>query len=311
MSHATSIGFRLAAARITSGIAVRLDAAETLGVSQYALMRYEVGSSNPDRTLLDKASSLYGVSKDFLEDGYVGSDRDQISARIALLLASVDDGETIDPEMAVRLKMARVECGFATAAAAARKLDFAKATYLAHENGGRRLPVEKAIYYSLKLKVRPEFILKGEGAIRVAVNDPLATWSPITINKAEFVPKDWHWLGARGERGQLNLPLISEDGRVFSRLGKDTISMPEAVIPKDLKSLTRPLYAMPSSDEEIWVLDPANTVGDIAVMGKAGLEIVKSNHQQSLPDILTLPPGTVSGVMLGLIVARISIKSAA
>lgn len=66
-------------------------------------------------------------------------------------------------EMHDRLKEAREQAGFATAADAARKFGWTETTYRAHENGQRNIPRSRAPTYARAFRVSPEWLLFGRG----------------------------------------------------------------------------------------------------------------------------------------------------
>ena len=67
-------------------------------------------------------------------------------------------------EMHDRLKKAREQAGFETAADAARKFGWTETTYRAHENGQRNIPRERAPVYARAFRVSPEWLLYGRGS---------------------------------------------------------------------------------------------------------------------------------------------------
>lgn len=62
-----------------------------------------------------------------------------------------------------RLKEARINAGFETAADAAAYLGLATPTYTSHENGSRGITAKKAELYARAFKVSPEWLLYGSG----------------------------------------------------------------------------------------------------------------------------------------------------
>jgi phage repressor protein C with HTH and peptisase S24 domain len=61
-----------------------------------------------------------------------------------------------------RLKEARIEAGYSSAAEAATALDVATSTYTSHENGTRGFGVDDAVKYGKKYKVNPVWLLFGD-----------------------------------------------------------------------------------------------------------------------------------------------------
>lgn len=66
-------------------------------------------------------------------------------------------------QRAQRLKQARINAGFTSASAAARRLSIPVATYSAHENGGRAFSVEDGTLYARRFGVSLEWLLTGQG----------------------------------------------------------------------------------------------------------------------------------------------------
>ena len=64
---------------------------------------------------------------------------------------------------AERLKQARIEAGFRTAAEAAEALGVNRVTYVAHENGNSGIRAEKAELYARRFGVSLEWLLTGKG----------------------------------------------------------------------------------------------------------------------------------------------------
>lgn len=61
-----------------------------------------------------------------------------------------------------RLRLARKNAGFDSAAAAARAMGISEPTYAGHENGSRGIPAAKAAKYARAFKVTPEYIIYGK-----------------------------------------------------------------------------------------------------------------------------------------------------
>jgi hypothetical protein len=57
----------------------------------------------------------------------------------------------------------RLRAGFDSAKEAAEAMGFPVSTYLAHENGSRGYPAQKAFTYARKFKVREQWLLYGVG----------------------------------------------------------------------------------------------------------------------------------------------------
>lgn len=66
-------------------------------------------------------------------------------------------------EMHERLKKAREQAGYKTAAEAVRRFGWNLSTYRSHENGQRNIPRETAPDYARAFRVSPEWLLLGRG----------------------------------------------------------------------------------------------------------------------------------------------------
>lgn len=89
-----------------------------------------------------------------------------------------------------RLKLARENAGFETAADAVRRFGWTATTYRAHENGQRNIPRSKAPDYARAFRVSPEWLLYGRG-------DPGKKPVPLVGMVgagAEIFPHDDGWL---------------------------------------------------------------------------------------------------------------------
>ncbi len=62
-----------------------------------------------------------------------------------------------------RLREAREKAGFERATHAASALGMKTSSYLAHENGQNKFRYEHAVKYAKKFKVKPEWLMSGEG----------------------------------------------------------------------------------------------------------------------------------------------------
>lgn len=84
-----------------------------------------------------------------------------------------------------RLKKARRDAGYRTAADAARALGVPYPTYASHENGSRKFEADEAANYAKKFKVEVNWLLLG-GTARVLtkVSSPLATINVIGTIRA-------------------------------------------------------------------------------------------------------------------------------
>lgn len=92
--------------------------------------------------------------------------------------------------VAMRLKQRRIECGFSTAADAARYLNVNAVTYAAHEAGSRGITLKMAKIYAKKYRTSTTWLLEGEGNKSKVVNPaikigsfnevPVLTWDILT-----------------------------------------------------------------------------------------------------------------------------------
>jgi SOS-response transcriptional repressor LexA len=84
-----------------------------------------------------------------------------------------------------RLKRARLDAGYRSAADAARALGIPYPTYAGHENGSRKFEADEASVYARKFKVTVEWLLVGKtGNVTPVSNAPLATIPVIGIVRA-------------------------------------------------------------------------------------------------------------------------------
>jgi hypothetical protein len=70
-----------------------------------------------------------------------------------------------DPDMADRLKAARIAAQYTSAAAAAMAMGVDYPTYAGHENGNRGF-ARRAPQYARFFKVRPDWLLTGRGRMK-------------------------------------------------------------------------------------------------------------------------------------------------
>lgn len=93
---------------------------------------------------------------------------------------------------AERLKKARIDAGYSSAAEAARALTVRYPTYASHENGNRDFGPDDAIVYARKFKVSDAWLLTGrEEKMLTYVNTPIASVNVIgTIRAGSFQDVD-------------------------------------------------------------------------------------------------------------------------
>lgn len=78
-------------------------------------------------------------------------------------------------KIAERLKIARAKAGFENASEAAQAFGWKASTYLGHENGSRGFKLERALEYSRRFGVSPDWLMTGAGgggASEVLNGDP-------------------------------------------------------------------------------------------------------------------------------------------
>jgi DNA-binding XRE family transcriptional regulator len=68
----------------------------------------------------------------------------------------------VDTSRARRLKEARENMGYPSAAAAARQLNIPESTYREHENGRRPIGIDEAVMYSREFRVTLTWLATGE-----------------------------------------------------------------------------------------------------------------------------------------------------
>lgn len=92
--------------------------------------------------------------------------------------------------IADRLKKARKDAGFRSAAEAANSLNVAYPTYAGHENGSRGVTTEALELYARRFKVTADWLLKGkEQQVRAAENDGEPVTPKAPTPNASFPPK--------------------------------------------------------------------------------------------------------------------------
>jgi transcriptional regulator with XRE-family HTH domain len=310
---ATTIGTRFRAIRIVGGVVIAADAARLLGISKVALHRIETDVSTPDRELIGAFSEAFEVSSDYVESGAVVGEREELAERVAGILASTSEDAAIDAAMASRLKTARVTAGFATAISAISTLGFKHATYLSHEAGGRRLPHERAILYAVNFRARPEYLLRGELPVLADGLDFISRWRPAHISFdfsaiLERAP-NWRWLKKSGSANSLVLPVLAaDDGRIVLA-EKDPMQVPRGLLPPKTPRVDGPAYGIRISAEEIWIVDPGSTNGEVVLVSADGFFRAALVRPGVGPDILAEPQLTGDQVALGLYVGRIVIPT--
>lgn len=310
----TTMGGRMEATRIVAGIVIAADAAKLLGISKVSLHRFEADISEPGGDFIARFCELFDVRPRFIDSGAVEGEREQLAGRVAALLASTAEHAEIDAALSRRLKTARIESGYKTAASAIERLGFKLATYLSHEGGGRRLPLERAVLYALHLSVRPEYLLLGEMPVLAGDDDPISRWRPVSIDESSSVDlgrikPNWRWLRKAGTTASLVLPILGlKDGRMILA-EKDPMHVPRGLLPASAARVEGPAYAIRISPEEIWIIDPSSRKGEAVNASLQGFSKDKSKEAGPGPDVLAQPELHENATILGLYVARIVIPS--
>lgn len=308
----TSKGERMEAARIVAGVVIAADAAKLLGISKVAIHRAEAGISEPAGDFRGRFCELFEVTRDYIETGAIQGEREKLAERVAALLASTAEPAEIDIALARRLKTARIESGHATAAAAINRFGFKMATYLSHEGGTRRLPLERAIYYALNFRVRPEFLLLGEMPVLAGDDDPVSRWTPASIDTSSSIHPanlnlNWRWLRKAGTTASLVLPILGlKEGKMILA-EKDPMHVPKGLLPTSARQVDGPAYAIRISPEEIWIIDPSSRKGEAVLASVHGFTKDKSIEVGPGPDVLAQPELHRNATTLGLYIARIVI----
>lgn len=92
-----------------------------------------------------------------------------------------------------RLRQARINAGFESAAAAAKRYGWTVSTYSSHENGQTPVPVEAAMEYGPRFRVSPAWILTGEGHAKsqtiVSVHGRVGTGAEIRPDEEQVPPE--------------------------------------------------------------------------------------------------------------------------
>jgi SOS-response transcriptional repressor LexA len=82
-------------------------------------------------------------------------------------------------DMPTRLRDARIAAGFDSASSAAQAMGVTVSTYVQHESGARGFPVSRAQRYAKFFRVKPEWLIFGNGEREAAVLPPTFTALPL------------------------------------------------------------------------------------------------------------------------------------
>jgi len=132
----------------------------------------------------------------------------------------------MDMHRASRLRQARRAAGFEDATAAARRFGWVIPTYLAHENGSRGFPIERAQAYGRAFKANPGWLLTGEGSpgstVRIPVSGYVTAGQMILpaddpIDEIELPPGEYGDFAAFKVKGDSNYPAYRDNEIIFVR----------------------------------------------------------------------------------------------
>lgn len=259
MTQRTSQGARLRAARISAGYATASEAARQL---DFHTRTYAVAElRGPSFDLASKAQWIFGVSHEFLNDGWVVGATDEFARRVVKLLARYDD-EGYAPDLPVRLRRMRMEFVNRTATSAAAEHDWARSTYAQHENGTRPVPPETAISYALRYSWRPEFLLFAEPPERDEA------WAMSSKQR----------VGLRAGKGlddSFVLRLVEEEAGRLVDVGTMPLVGPKRLFPLLTLDEGRFLVGLIRRDfrdeaNEVWIVRSGEAVGDNIVVSSQG-----------------------------------------
>lgn len=207
--------------------------------------------------------------------------------------------------MSERLRQARTQAGFASAADAAKRFGWPETTYRHHENGHRGFPAAKANLYGRAYKVSPEWLLFGsEGVQPRDVAPPEKTGDLVPIYNVQasaghgalvpgpeeiadrlafppgylrsFTSANSRNLAIIGVKGESMLPTLSDNDVVMVDLGKTDLSFEglfvlrdggESLLVKRVGRATRRGHVMLISDNRAYP-PVERAIEDIEVVGK-------------------------------------------
>lgn len=270
MAHSAT---RLQAARLAAGYVVGKDGADALGIPHTTYRASENGKNGLSNALVHAAVSVFGTSADFLRSAKPITKVDELAERIARVIDAIEEDASDGPElseMTLRLRQVRLDRGYRTAAAAAKAMGWAGATYASHEAGYNPVPIERLIGYALAFGIRPEYVLLGEQP----QPETMATqWKDLRASGGRLVSTDgnaWSWL--RSEAAGMPVLAIESDGIV---LLQTRLAVPALLLPFNLADLKGRAYAIvdPSKSGSLHVVDPNASEGRMVVIHDGKLTI--------------------------------------
>ncbi len=264
----TSEHDRLRAARIAAGYAYSRDAANAVGIPTPTYRNYENGVSQVGPLALEKISSCFSISVQFIREGRIETSQEKLAERIANL-ASLEIEYTA--ELASRLRQVRSARGYRTTVSAARAMGWPVATYSAHEAGHNRAPFERLIAYALALGARPEYIVAGE---LPSGEQEHTGWKDLRARGELVTAEDataWSWLHSSAK----GLPVLTfADGKL--KLLGERFSLASELLPDVAVMATTHGYMLrnPANGEELVVIDVVGTSGTAVFVQESGLQLM-------------------------------------
>lgn len=89
----------------------------------------------------------------------------------------------IDLDLAARLKFARANAGYESAAEAADAMDIKEPTYQAHENGTRGITRKNLVRYAKFFHVNLDWLADNKGPVKGRAKDLLEGLPPIAVEE--------------------------------------------------------------------------------------------------------------------------------
>lgn len=265
MSKDSEVGRRLHAARLAAGFITAVNAATRIGKSRTYYGRLENGHVSVPRDIVLAAAHVFGVSENYLDHGKAETAKEHLASRIEGIFAQYSH-EDVDEDAVIRLRAMRTELGISTARAGAKAAGARPATYMAHENGSRALPVDRMIGYALALGVRPEFAVLGYGKARAEGADVVNFWA---TRDDEPVPSrhqlDWPWLNNGHSPARSVLPLVEAQKGRFQLLDGGGITVPMSLLPLGSQEQHYGFVVRGEKATKVYVINPRPTGQDILV----------------------------------------------
>lgn len=309
MSDNGDVGRRLHAARLAAGFITAVSAAARIGKSRTYYGRLENGHVNVPEEIVLNAAHVFDVSDRYLRTGKAESPKERLASRIENILARYPQ-EDVDVDAVLRLRVMRVELGISTARAGARAAGARPATYMAHENGSRSLPVDRMIGYALALGVRPEFAVLGTGSARAEGLDLIDFWEQ---RDEEPVPTKhelaWSWLNNGHSPARSVLPLVEAKRGSFELLTGGGMSVPTSLLALPNEEQHYGLVVKKRAATKVYIINPRVAGGEVVVANGNGEVLLEGPPASYSPkDILAHHRKNDSAelVPLGQLIATIS-----